>query len=178
MNEEIIREEEAIERERAKQASQFSTDIMSRPIRNLPTLKPAITLSQHVSVREAVEKMNQGRVGCVLVEDKGQLVGVFTERDVLTKVATRRLDVDRTTLEDVMTPDPEFLTPDDGIAYALNKMSVGGYRHIPLVDDHGRPTGVVAMRNIVDYLVDLFPDKVLNLPPSPALGIARSREGA
>jgi CBS domain-containing protein len=178
MNEEIIREEEAIERERAQQASQFSTDIMSRPIRTLPTLKPAITLPQRVTVREAVDRMNEGRVGCVLVEDKGQLVGVFTERDVLTRVATRGFDLDRTTLEKVMTPDPESLTPDDGIAYALNKMSVGGFRHIPLVDEHGRPSGVVAMRNIVDYLVDLFPDKVLNLPPSPALGIARAREGA
>ena len=178
MNEEIIREEEDIEWERAKQASQFSTDIMSRPIRTLPTLKPAITLSQRVTVREAVDKMNEFSVGCVLVEDKGQLVGVFTERDVLTKVAARGLDLDRTPLERVMTPDPESLTPDDGIAYALNKMSVGGYRHIPLVDQQGHPTGVVAMRNIVDYIVDLFPEKVLNLPPSPALGISREREGA
>ena len=77
-----------------------------------------------------------------------------------------------------MTPDPECLTPGDRIAYALNKMSVGGFRHIPLVDEDGRPVGVVAMRNIVDFVVDLFPGEVLNLPPSPGLSISREREGA
>ena len=49
---------------------------------------------------------------------------------------------------------------------------------MPLVDEAGRPTGLVSMRHIVDYLVDLFPEAVLNLPPSPALGIPREREGA
>jgi hypothetical protein len=57
-------------------------------------------------------------------------------------------------------------------------MSLGGFRHIPLVDDDGSPTGVVAMRNIVDYIVDLFPNEILNLPPSPGLSISRAREGA
>jgi CBS domain-containing protein len=76
-----------------------------------------------------------------------------------------------------MTPDPECLTLEDGISYALNMMSDGGFRHIPLIDAEQHPTGVVAMRDIVDYMVDLFP-AVLNLPPSPALGIAREREGA
>jgi CBS domain-containing protein len=178
MNEDIIREEEAIARERALQQEQFSYDILNRPIRALPTLKPPITLARQSTVRDAVEEMNRGGVGCVLVVEGGRLVGVFTERDVLTKVASKRLDPAGTRMEALMTSDPECLTLDDSIAYALNKMSIGGFRHIPLIDEQGRPTGVVAMRNIVDYLVDLFPEKVLNLPPSPALGIARAREGA
>jgi CBS domain-containing protein len=178
MNEDIIRDEEAIARERALQAEEFSYEILNRPIRALPTLKPPITLPLQATLREAVEKMNRDGVGCVLVVDAGRLVGVFTERDVLTRVATKGLDPDRTRIDTLMTFDPECLTLDDTTAYALNKMSVGGFRHIPLIDEQGRPTGVVAMRNIVDYLVDLFPEKVLNLPPSPALGIARAREGA
>jgi hypothetical protein len=63
-------------------------------------------------------------------------------------------------------------------AYALNKMNVGGFRHSPLVDEKGKPVGVVAMRNIVDYIVHLFPEEVLNLPPSPNHTISRAREGA
>jgi hypothetical protein len=66
----------------------------------------------------------------------------------------------------------------DELVYALNQMSLGGYRHIPLLDDAGQPTGVVAMRHIVDYLVSLFPQDVINLPPAPLLGIPRAREGA
>ena len=111
--------------------------------------------------------MNEHRIGCVLVVEAGRLVGIFTERDVLTKVVTAGRDIDTTPVGEVMTRDPECLTLDDGIAYALNMMSVGGFRHIPLVDADGYPTGMVAMRDIVDYIVDLFPEEVLNLPPSP-----------
>jgi hypothetical protein len=67
---------------------------------------------------------------------------------------------------------------DHELAYALNQMSIGEYRHVPLVDDHGRPTGVVSMRHIVDYLVAMFPQDVFNLPPSPAHSIAPHPEGA
>jgi CBS domain-containing protein len=178
MNEEVILEEEAIAAERAAERKQLGTTIMRRPIRGLPTLKEVLTLPADASVREAVMRMNEGQVGCVLVVEGDRLAGIFTERDVLTKLLSQTIDLDRTRLASVMTPDPECLTLDDRIAYALNKMSVGGFRHVPLIDDEGRPTGIVAMRNIVDYIVDLFPNEVLNLPPSPSLTNTRAREGA
>jgi len=178
MNEDIILEEEAIAAERSAEFTRLGTVIMRRPIRGLPTLKAPITLSPAATVHDAVRRMNESSVGCVLIVQAKRLVGVFTERDLLTRVATQGLDLDRTLVEQVMTRDPECLTLDDGIAYALNKMSLGGFRHIPLVDDDGSPTGVVAMRNIVDYIVDLFPNEILNLPPSPGLSISRAREGA
>lgn len=175
---EMILEEELIADERAIDAARLGAAITKRPMRKLPSLRAPITVAPSASVRQAIAGMNDHRVGCVLVVDAGRLVGVFTERDVLTKIAAHGRDVDDTLVADVMTPDPECLTLDDGIAYALNMMSVGGFRHIPLVDAERRPTGVVAMRDIVDYIVDLFPGEVLNLPPSPAHGIARAREGA
>ena len=153
MNEEMIREEEIIALEQAEEAAQFSTALIRRPIRALPTLKPPINVTRRTTIRDAILAMNRGRVGCVLVVDGDILVGVFTERDVLTKVAGPGVDAGNTAIERVMTEDPETLTLDDGIAYALNKMSVGGFRHIPLVDAHNRPTGVVTMRNVVDYLL-------------------------
>jgi len=66
-----------------------------------------------------------------------------------------------------MTADPESLQSGDGIAWALNLMCIGGYRHVPLTDDDGRPTGVVSVKDIVEFIVDLFPDEILNLPPDP-----------
>ncbi|MCX7700262.1 MAG: CBS domain-containing protein, partial [Gemmataceae bacterium] len=62
-------------------------------------------------------------------------------------------------------------------AYALNMMSVGGYRHLPVVDRDGRPVAVLSVRDIVDYLVQLYPEDVLNLPPTPSKGIADSIDG-
>jgi CBS domain-containing protein len=56
-------------------------------------------------------------------------------------------------------------------------MSVGGYRHVPLVDGGGRPVGVVSVKDIVDYLVEHFPREVLNIPPEPGQHV-RCAEGA
>lgn len=178
MDQFIIEEEENIAEERAVDAARIGAAITKRPIRILPTLKQPVRVAPSTSIGQAVALMNERGVGCVLVVEEGRLAGIFTERDVLTKVVSGRCDVDATPVGEVMTRDPECLTLDDGIAYALNLMSDGGFRHIPLVDADGRPTGVVAMRNVVDYVVDLFPHEVRNLPPSPTLGIAREREGA
>jgi CBS domain-containing protein len=174
MSEEIFEEEEQIAQERAFDEER----VLQRPIRTLPTLQPPITCELGATVRQVIEVMQRERTDCILVVDLGRLVGVFTERDVLTKVAAREVDIDHLRIETLMTPNPDCLSMDHELAYALNQMSVGEYRHVPLVDDHDRPTGVVSMRNIVDYLVDMFPQDVFNLPPSPAHGIAPHPEGA
>lgn len=173
-----IDEEESIAEERAVEAARIGAAITKRPVRVMPTLKQPVKVTASTSIRRAVELMNERIVGCVLVVENGRLSGIFTERDVLTRVVTLGIDVDATPVGEVMTRDPECLTLDDGIAYALNLMSENGFRHIPLIDGDGRPTGLLAMRNVVDYIVDLFPNEVRNLPPSPSLGVAREREGA
>ena len=177
MDEEIIQEEEAIAEERTEDAARLGATILYRRIREVATLKPAICVPPATSVRGAIQRMQEQGVGCVLVEQDGELVGIFTERDVLTKVVGAAIDLDTTPVGSLMTPDPEALSPDDKVQYALNKMTVGGFRHIPLVDDDNRPVGVVSMRNVVDHMVELFRTGVLNLPPSPRR-VFRSREGA
>jgi len=174
MSEDMLEEEEQIAHERAVAEER----VLRRSIRELPTLQPPMTCERSATVRQAIEIMQQKRIDCVLVVDLGRLVGVFTERDVLTKVAARGVDIDRLRIGTLMTPNPDSLSMDDELAHALHQMSLGEYRHVPLVDDHGRPTGVVSMQHIVDYLVHMFPQDVFNLPPSPAHSIARHPEGA
>lgn len=178
MDDYSILEEEEIAEERAMQAARLGVAITSRPISSLSTLKSPVWVAPTASIHEAIDVMNRHRVGCVLVVQNQRLVGIFTERDVLRKVVTTGRDLDSTPVGEVMTSDPECLTLDDGIAYALNIMHDGGFRRIPLVDEHGHPTGVVTMRNIVDDIVDLFAEEVLNLPPHPTLEASREREGA
>jgi CBS domain-containing protein len=105
------------------------------------------------------------------------LVGIFTERDVLMKIVGSPIDFGRTPVSDYMTPDPDTLPADSGVGYALNKMVVEGYRHIPLVDDQGWPTAVVSMRDLIEYVSGFYQQEVLNLPPDPRLG-PHKREGA
>jgi CBS domain-containing protein len=177
MDEEVLLEEEAVADERAAEAAHVGAAILHRPIRQVATMKPAVCVAPGATIRAAIESMNQRRVGCVLVAENARLLGIFTERDVITKVVAANVDIDKTSIDAVMSRDPESLSPDDRISFALNKMSAGGFRRIPLVDDSGRLAGLVTMRNVVDYLVDLFPTEVLNLPPEPRQS-ARTREGA
>jgi CBS domain-containing protein len=120
--------------------------------------------------------MRENRVGCVLVVDGASLVGIVTERDLLMKL--QGADLDRS-VDELMTRDPETLHPDDPIAYALNLMSDGGFRHVPLVDAQHRPVGVVSVKDVVNYLADFFPKTVHTVPPDLSRAdMWRSRYGA
>lgn len=129
-----------------------------------------ICMRETASVQEAVERMLARRqAGVLVVDDSGRLAGIFTERDVLTRVVGPGRDARRTTLGEVMTRDPEALGPGDRVAYAVHSMSVAGYRTVPLVDVGRRPVGVVTVSDVIRWLAGLFPEAVLNLPPGDTL---------
>jgi len=96
----------------------------------------------------------------------------------VTTVAAQEIDLDRLPVRAVMRPEPDCLEMDDELVYALHHMSVGEYRHIPVVDDQRQPLAVVSMQAIMGYIVESFPQEILNLPPSPAHTIAPTPEGA
>ena len=148
--------------------------MIQEPIRLLQPRAP-LALPPTATVADAVQLMREHRVGCVLVVARDRLIGILTERDLLLKL--EHADAGRPIAE-LMTPDPEVLAPEDPIVYALNKMSVGGFRHVPLVDLDGRPVGVISVKDIVDYIVDFFPNEVLTVPPDPTQGDHwRGRDG-
>jgi CBS domain-containing protein len=140
--------------------------MIREPIRLLNPRAP-LTLPPDASCRDAIDVMREHRVGCVLVEEGGRLIGILTERDLLLKL--EQGDVGRA-IRHLMTPDPEALDPDAPIVYALNKMSVGGFRHVPLVDEAHRPVGIVSVKDIIDYIVDFFPNDVLTIAPDALHG--------
>jgi CBS domain-containing protein len=88
-------------------------------------------------------------IDCLLVTENGALVGIFTDRDAILKVAGQGAS-DRT-IGEVMTHDPVILRSGDAVAVAIHKMAVGGFRHIPIIED-GRPTGVVSARDVFAHL--------------------------
>ncbi len=148
--------------------------VLREPIRHLDP-RPPLTLRPSATVRDAIEVMREYRVGYVLIVEEERLTGIVTERDLLLKLEASALTAPVRTL---MTPEPEVLGMEDPIAYALNKMSVGGFRHVPLVDEAGRPVGIVSVRDIVDYLADFFPNDVRTVAPDPSRAETwRGREG-
>ena len=138
---------------------------------------PAPMVGAGASLADAIAQMQKERRGCVLVVSGDKLVGIFTERDVLLKVAGLAIDLKQAKVSDYMTRDPVALPAESNVAFALNRMVVEGFRHIPLIDDKGRPAGVVSMRELIEYLSDYFRKDMLNLPPDPRPAF-RNREGS
>ena len=125
-----------------------------------------VCLRETATVTEAAHGMLRARQAAVLVVDaRGRLTGIFTERDLLTRVIGRGIDPKVTALSAVMTPNPEVLSLRDRVAYAVHCMSVAGYRTVPLVDADGKPVGIVTVSDVIRWLANLFPSTVLNLPP-------------
>jgi len=128
------------------------------------------------TVADAVSLMRQERVGCVLVCEAERVVGIFTDRDLMRRVlaAGKPLTLP---VSECMTPNPVAVHPKDSIGAAVRRMEEGGYRHLPVVDEVGRPLGMLSVKRIVHYLVEHFPATVYNLPPDPDV-IPHEREGA
>src|SRR6185503_10124115 len=95
---------------------------------------------------------------CVLGLDGDKLVGVFTSRDFLKRVAAPRKDPAQVTLGEVMTPTPRTLRPRDGVGYAINWMAMEGFRNVPIVDDDGHVLGVLTVWDVMRHLGDVFDD--------------------
>lgn len=145
----------------------LDTQIFREPIKVLHRRAGRVVVPLGTTIGEAARVMKEHRVGCVLVEAGGKLAGILTERDILTKLVGTGYDPAKVQVDGVMTRNPETLTPDDPIAFAMQLMSVGGFRHVPLVDAERHPIGILSVKDILDYLVEHIPREILNIPPEP-----------
>jgi len=159
----------------------FDATLLKQPLTLVPT-RPPIAFAAEQSVKAGMQAMQQRHRGCILITEDGslrsRLTGIFTERDILLRVIDSGRNPAIVPLGDVMTRDPESLPFDARIAWALNMMAVGGYRHLPVTDAQGWPTAVLAVRDIVEFLVESFPAEVLNLPPDFGRKKGRALDGA
>lgn len=170
-----LNEELSMMYEESEHVKVLDSSTFRKPIKNLRVKKP-LTMSPDQTVAEAIEMMQQKKVGCILVTKNEKMVGIFTERDVLFRVVGKK-GMDQKKLGEVMTPKVDGFQPDDSIAFILNAMHVGGYRHVPVMDESGKPLAVVSVKDIVGFILEHFPEDVLNLPPTP-MRKTQQREGA
>ncbi|QEL64220.1 putative inosine-5'-monophosphate dehydrogenase related protein [Oryzomicrobium terrae] len=126
-----------------------------RTIRDVIRDQHILTTSEESTVRQAVRRMADTRVGAIMVIRGGLLVGIFTERDALNRVLAPGLDPDTTPITLVMTPEPRTVSPERPLGYALHLMHTGGFRHLPVVDN-GRPVGMVSVRDALGSELSQF----------------------
>jgi CBS domain-containing protein len=124
--------------------------IMETPLGELDP-PAALTAPPTEPVARVIRLMQENRQGSVLVVDHGRLVGIFTERDVLNRVAGEPLNLETLPVSEVMTRDPKVLRDDDTLAFALHRMAVGSFRHIPIVRQ-GKPLRFISVRGVLRFL--------------------------
>ena len=129
--------------------------MFSQPIRDVMEHEKLLTAAPGTTVREAAKLMARRKVGAVMVVEDGKLVGIFTERDAVSRVLARDRDARATKLADVMTADPLTVGPDKSFGYALLMMHEHGFRHVPVIEN-GKLVGVVSARNALDPDLEEF----------------------
>jgi CBS domain-containing protein len=102
-------------------------------------------------VLEAVEAMSKNRTGACVVVDAGDLKGLFTERDVMSKVVLKRLDPATTKVYDVCTHDLITATPQTPEHQALRTMVDRHIRHLPVLDEGGKLIGMLSLRKLLQH---------------------------
>jgi CBS domain-containing protein len=114
--------------------------------------KTPISVGPDETIGAALKTMIARRVGCLTVVEGNRLLGIFSERDAMMRLNVDAAKMANQPISEVMTVDPATLRSRDKIAFALHRMNVGGFRHIPILDDHERLIGVISIRDILQYL--------------------------
>ena len=124
-----------------------------------------MVVSPYTPLSQAIEAMKNDEGGCVIVSDDGRLAGIFTERDLLTKVLGENVDLE-SPIKDWMQPAVETLSPEATIGDAVRLMNERSFRNVPIVDD-GLLRGSISVFDIITYLAECYPKETMNLPPLP-----------
>jgi len=140
-------------------------------------LKLPLMIEMGTNMKNALEILQGKEQNCILIVENNILKGIITERDILLKVTGKGFDLDLVTVDEFMTETPEYLSPEDPLAYALNKMHVGGFRHVPIVNDSMEPVGLISISNIISTIADYFSMEIINLPPLDRIVDSDMQEG-
>ena len=139
-------------------------------------IKKAILKDENASLQSVIKSMQISHSSCILIINNNKITGIFTERDIITKIVSRNVDLKNEKICDYMTNNPEILQSDDSIAFALNKMTDGGFRHVPIVHSISQDFYVISMQDIINSIGNYYFNDIVNLPPKPLRNTSQ-REG-
>lgn len=121
-----------------------------RPVREVIGQRPFPTVAPGSTIRNSSIIMREMRSSAVLVVEKGKLLGILTERDIVFRLVSMGLDPATTTVDCIMTTTVSTIREDKPFGHALHMMYEGGFRHMPVVDAKGIPVGLLAAHDALD----------------------------
>lgn len=125
--------------------------VMEDDLRGLMEDAPALYVGSDTPVRDVIGRMKEGAASCALVVDGDKLSGIFTEHDVLCKLAGGEEAALDAPISELMTVHPDVLKESDSVAAALNKMAVGRYRNVPVQTGDGSYR-LMSIRHVLKYI--------------------------
>lgn len=118
--------------------------------------EPMATIAPDTPIVDAVKQLAGLHVACLLVEEEGKLLGVFSDRDVLDKVVVEYAEMKDRPVRDAMTDNPFYVYETDSSAAALSVMAVAGFRHVPVLDLKQNLVGIVSPQRVTSFLQQHF----------------------
>ena len=118
--------------------------------------EPFATISPETPVHEAIEKLAGLHIACLLVAEQDKLVGVFSDRDVLARVAFEFDELKDRPVRDVMTTEPVYVYEIDSAAASLSVMALCGCRHVPVLDLNENLVGIISPQRVTEFLHQHF----------------------
>jgi CBS domain-containing protein len=122
-------------------------------VREMIAGQTLISVRSDTSVRNAVQLMTDRNIGALPVLEGSALIGIFTERDVMSRVVARNLSPANTNVSQVMTREVAAAAPEDTMIACIERMQSSGYRHLPVVENDA-VIGMISLRDLLDYQRD------------------------
>ena len=124
---------------------------------------PLVTLEPTATVYEAVRTMDRENIGAVLIADRGAVLGIFSERDVMLRVVLKGRDPEHTPIMEVMSTPVETIARTNTVDDALKMMLDKHIRHLPVIDSEGAPVAMLSIRNLLHEKVEDLTDQLDSL---------------
>lgn len=157
-------------------SSRFESSVMHQPLTALE-LTNVHAVSPETPLDVAVQTLVRQKVSLLEVVDGGRLVGVLSIRDILDRVGPDYAEKLLLPVSQFMTKDPETLPPDAAVTFAINRMDVGGYRHVPVVQDE-RMVGVVSALDVIRFVVRHAREAIATTGVTTSHGVDNQRSAA
>ena len=121
-------------------------------------------MDESTSLEKVLFAMRANKSGCVVTTNNGNITGIFTERDFLTKIANQSISWNQAIVE-FATKNPITMKSNDALEDAIRLMKEKDFRHLPIFDDENNLQGVLSIRQLIQLFAEHFPADMMNLPP-------------
>ena len=136
-------------------SDEYQNIMMEKPVSEILSKKSFLFVLPSDSVEKIVQILQKEKQSAVLVIQHDRLLGIVSKRDLLRRTAGNETKLSYIKALEVMTANPEIVKAADPLSFAVNKMAMGGFRHLPVLSEEGEPIGIISIQDVLSFLAEL-----------------------